>query len=262
MNFKLSIFLLLFVFSCKPKQEEDILDKYKILIERIGNPANMKTYINNVDSRDSLCLREIAIAKSQVDSGKIVFTLKRGHGSYNKRQSNRLKELCKKYNLNFGYDEIGDVFYNEYETKGCYGAFMDEVIEKKFGKNFRNKLLREADELIIANNDTVDAYECDIKPEIYGLETDNVIYLSAKGLNVKRNEHGQFINLDINLYIDKTGKTIGYEIDNYMNDNLDSEREKLYGIAIKELKKYQECKPGEIVGKKVITKNSVTIKFE
>ena len=78
---------------------------------------------------------------------------------------------------------------------------MDEVIEKKFGKNFRNKLLREADELIIANNDTVDAYECDIKPEIYGLETNNVIYLSAKGLNVKRNEHGQFINLDINLYM-------------------------------------------------------------
>ena len=262
MKFILSTFLLLSIFSCKHNQEKEAIDNNKIKIVKTKQRENIQTYIHKVDNRDSLCLREIALAKSQIDSGKIVFTLKTGEGSYNTRQSKRLKELCKKYSLKFGYDEIEDSFSNEYERPGCYGAFMDEAIEKKFGNGFRKKLLREADELIIANNDTVDAYECDILPEIYGLETNNVIYLSAKGLNVKKNKHGQFISLDMHLYLDKSGKPIGYKLYKYMNDNLDSEREKLLGIAIKELKKYQKCKPGEILGKKVITENFVTVNFE
>ncbi len=80
-----------------------------------------------------------------------MFTLKTGFGSYNTQQSKRLKELCKKYNLKFGYDEIEDSFKSKYEIAGCYGAYMDEAIEKKFGKDFKKKLLKEADELIIAN---------------------------------------------------------------------------------------------------------------
>jgi hypothetical protein len=257
MKLILFTFLLLSLFSCKHNQEDKTIEIIKVKARE-----NIRTYIHRVDSRDSLCLYEIALAKSQIDSGKLVFTLKTGFGSYNTRQSKRLKELCEKYNLKFGYDEIEDSFNNEYERPGCYGAFMDEAIEKKLGKDFRKKLLREADELIIANNDTVDAYECDIRPEIYGLETNNVIYLSAKDLNVKKNKHGQFINLDMYVYIDKSGKLIGYELYKYMNDNLDSEREKLLGIAIKELKKCQKCKPGEIMGKKVITQNFVTVNFE
>ena len=262
MKFTLSTFLVLFIFSCKHNQEKEAINNNKIEIVKLKTPENIKTYIHKVDSRDSLCLHEIALAKSQIDSGKLVFTLKTGFGSYNTRQSKHLKELCEKYNLKFGYDEIEDSFNSDYERAGCYGAFMEEAIEKKFGKDFRKKLLREADELIIANNDTVDAYECDIQPEIYGLETNNVIYLSAKGLNVKKNKHGQFISLDMHVYIDKSGKPIGYKLYKYMNDNLDTEREKLLGIAIKELKKYQKCKPGEIMGKKVITENFVTVNFE
>ena len=136
MKFILSTFLLLSIFSCKHNQEEkEAIDNNKIIIVKAKQPENIQTYIHKVGSSDSLCLREIAYAKSQIDSGKIVFTLKRGEGSYNTRQSKRLKELCEKYSLKFGYDEIEDSFSNEYERTGCYGAFMDEAIEKKFGKD-------------------------------------------------------------------------------------------------------------------------------
>jgi hypothetical protein len=262
MKFILVTLLSLSLFSCKQNQERKVMDNNKVEIVKLKVSENIKTYIHSVDSRDSLCLREIKLAKSQIASGTLVFTLKTGFGSYNTRQSKRLKALCEKYNLKFGFDEIEDNFKNEYERAGCYGAYMDEAIEKKFGKDFRKNLLREADELIIANNDTVDAYECDVQPKIYGLETNNVIYLSAEGLNVKKNKHGQFISLDMHVYIDKSGKPIGYGLYKYMNDTLDSEREKLLGIAIKELKKYQKCMPGEIMGKKVITENFVTVSFE
>ena len=162
MKFILVIFLLLSLFSCKNNQEEKTIGNNKIEIVKLKAPENIKTYIHKVDSKDSLCLYESKLAKSQIDSGKLVFTLRTGFGSYNTRQSKRLKELCEKYNLKFGYDEIEDSFNNDYERYGCYGAYMDEVMEKKFGKDFRKKLLKKADELIIANNDTVDAYECDV----------------------------------------------------------------------------------------------------
>jgi hypothetical protein len=261
MKFILLTLLLLSLFSCKHNQEEKTIGNNKIEIVKLKAPENIKTYIHKVDNRDSLCLREIKLAKSQIDSGKLVFTLRTGFGSYNTRQSKRLKELCKKYNLHFGFDEIEDSFKNEYERAGCYGAYMDEAIEKKFGKDFKKRLIKEADELLIINNDTVDAYECDVQPKIYNLEN-NVIYLPRKNLNVKKNKHGQLINLDILVYIDKTAKPIGYKLYKYMNDNLDSERENLFGVAIKELKKYQKCKPGEVMGKKVITENLVTVNFE
>ena len=47
-----------------------------------------------------------------------------------------------------------------------------------------------------------------------------------------------------------------------MNDDLDSERDRLFEVAIKELKKYQKCTPGEVLGKKVITENLVTVSFQ
>lgn len=255
-------FILLSFFSCKQNQEVQVVGEDKIKIIKVKPRENIKTYIHRIDNRDSLCLREVELAKSQIDSGKLVFTLKTGHGNYNTRQAKRLKELCKKYDLQFGFDEMEDSFNNDYERAGCYGAYMDEAIEKKFGIDFRKKLLNEADELIIANNDTVDANECDIEPKIYGLESNNVIYLSAKGLNVKKNKHGQLINVDVYVYIDKSGKQIGYKLCKYMNDNLDSERERLFGVAINAIKKYQKCKAGEIMGKKVITENFVTVNFE
>lgn len=255
------ILILLGLFSCKHNQEKviDVTDQIKIV--KLKKPEDIKSYIHKVDSRDLLCLDELKLAKAQVDSGKVVFTLKRGEGAYNTRQAKRLKELCEKYKLYFGFDEIEDSFENEYERAGCYGAFMDEVIEKKFGVGFREKLLKEADELSIANNDTINAYECDVRSEIYGLETNNVVYLSGKKFNVKRNQHGQFLNLDVMVYIDKVGKVIGYKLNKFMDDDLDSERERLFGVVVKELKKYKECKAGEIRGKKVITENFVTVNF-
>ncbi len=262
MKFILFTLLLLSLFSCKHNQEEKTIGNNKVEIIKLKAPENIKTYIHKVDRRDLLCLHEIKLAKSQIESGKLVFTLRFGHGSYNTRQSKRLKKLCEKYNLKFGYDEIEDSFNNEYERSGCYGAYMDEAIEKKFGKDFRKKLLKEADELIIANNDTVNAYECDVEPKIYNLKTNNVVYLSGKKFNAKKNKHGQFLNLDMYIYIDKSGKPIEYKLNKYMNDGLDSEREKLLGVTIKELKKYQKCKSGEIMGKKVITENFVTVNFQ
>lgn len=255
------ILILLGLFSCKQNQEKVIDVNNQIKIIKLKKPEDIKSYIHKVDHRDLLCLHELKLAKAQVNSGKVVFTLKRGEGAYNARQAKRLKELCKNYKLYFDFDEIEDSFENEYERAGCYGAFMDEVIEKKFGVGFREKLLKEADELSIANNDTINAYECDVRSEIYGLETNNVVYLSGKKYNVKRNQHGQFLNLDVMVYVDKAGKVIGYKLNKFMDDNLDSERERLFGVAVKELKKYKECKAGEIRGKKVITKNFVTVNF-
>lgn len=250
------------LFSCKnnPQNETTAENKFE-LIDAIA-PENIRTYIHHVDPRDSLCLRDMKFAKAQIDSGKIVFTLQRGHGKFNTRQSKRLKQLCKRYNLTFGYDEITDGFESKYERTGCYGAVMDEAIEKKFGKDFKKNLIREADELITANNDTVNGYECDVEPEIYGLDSNRVIYLSTKELKIKKNKQWKSINLYLNVYIDKSGKQSGHQLILENTDNLNSEREKLFEIAIAELKKYQKCKPGEVLGKKVITENYVTVVFD
>lgn len=250
------------LYSCKNNQQNETTDKNRVELVEITPPENIRTYIHHVDPRDSLCLKDMELAKAEINRGEIVFTIRNGHGKYNTRQSKRLKQLCKRYNLTFGYDEITDSFMNKFERAGCYGAVMDEAIEKKFGKDFKNNLIREADELIIANNDTVDSNECDIEPKIYGLETNNVIYLSAKELSIKKNKQWQSIMLYLKVYIDKSGRQSGHKLLLENKDNLNSEREKLFEIAIKELKKFQKCKPGEILGNKLITENLVQVVFD
>ncbi|PVX44640.1 hypothetical protein C8C85_0385 [Flavobacterium sp. 103] len=262
MKEKVIIGLIFFIlFSCKQNQEENNstlkneIPLQKKTIRSIGN------YIHDIHPADSLCKANIQLAKSQIDSGKLYFTLQVGFGSYNTRQAKNLKKLCPKYGLHFSYEEITDFFKNEHDTPGCYGAYMDEAIEKKLGKNFRKKILREADQLSIANNDTIDAYECDIKPKIVNIE-DGGIYLPSKNLKVKKNKYGQLINLDVKFYIDKNGNPSGYKLYKYMDDNLDDERERLFPLVLTELIKYKNCTPGKILGRNVTTENMVIINFQ
>jgi len=140
----------------------------------------LERYIQNPSKSDTTCIADINRAKTMVENGKIVFCYPFYFGSSNLRQENQLRLLCEQYNLTFNY-EVFSCFFDTKQQEGCFSAYMDKVISDKFGSDFKQKLLSQADSMMIAANDTVPYYLCDKKPKILGAK-DNYEseYLTAR----------------------------------------------------------------------------------
>lgn len=136
--------LVVFLFACGQNSNKDIAS---------GQPENhpIKYTLKPAD-KDSMCIKDIERAKRDISKGKTVFCYPYGFGSHDLRQEKQLRELCIIKGLVFEYELFSDVIYDG-QTQGCYGAYMDNAIASKFGTNFKQDLLKQADSILLATND-------------------------------------------------------------------------------------------------------------
>jgi len=242
------IFLILSLSSCKNEERFDI-----------------KRYVLNPSDSDIECLNDVERANKDIENGKIVFTYPCHMFDCVLRQEKYVIDLCKKYNIHFEYELFSDIII-EGQTLGCYGAIMDNYINKKFGKNFKSKILKEADSILLASNDTIIYYKCDKRPQILGkdnYETTFVAELSEKlNEHIKPNKEGLPF-MDIGFYIDKSGKASGFFLNYFMEADESNHKfkDELFKIGVEQLKEIKYWEAGEVSGQKVNTENNIRVYF-
>ena len=259
-----AIILTIFLFACGQKNPKD----KEVSIIQSNKPENqLSNYIQKPADTDSMCIKDIEKAKKDVSNGKIVFCFPMGFGSHDLRQEKQLRELCLKNNLIFKYELFSDVIYDG-QTQGCYGAYMDKTISSKFGSNFKQNLLKQADSILLATNDTIVYYKCDKRPQIPGKD-DYETTLEAKvpeklSKQLKADKEGDLPFMDIGFYIDKSGNASGYFLNYFMDANSKSNqkfKDELFKIGVEQLKAIKHWETGFVNGQKVNTENNVRVYF-
>jgi len=228
----------------------------------------LEEYIQNPPKKDTTCIGDIRRAKAMVENGEIVFCYPFGLGSSELRQEKRLILLCKQHNLTFSYEFFGCVRV-EGQRQGCFVAYMDKIIADKFGADFKQKLLAQADSMMVAANDTVLYYLCDEKPKMpYYYEneyfTRRVPIVEELRKQLKSDNEGKFPFMDIGFYIDKEGNASGYFLNHFYDANNKSNqrfKDELFNIGVEQLKQIERWKSGIVNNQKVITKNNVRVYF-
>ena len=235
-----------------------------------ANSSSVDNYINNPRESDSLCIKELARAKKDEAKGKIVFCSPMGFGAMQLRYQNELEELCRQHNLIFEYELFSDVIIDG-QTQGCYGSYMNNIISKRFGKNFKKNLEEQADSILIAHavNDTIEYWNCDVRPHLPGQKEEyesTIVIPTSKELKSKliAGKDGHYPFMDIDFIIEVSGQTSGYycqyfyDADNSSNKNY---FDQMWNEAMKELKKYPIWETGQLNGHKVRTRHNVRVYF-
>ena len=188
-------------------------------------------------------------------------------GTFRLRQEKQLIKLCENYDLLFKYEMFG-CMVTEGQTRGCYGAYMNNVIEDKYGKGFNNFLLAKAQSMMLASNDTIEYYLCDTKPEIAGKgnygTTIEVKVPEKLSKQLKTDKEGDLPFMDIGFYIDKSGNASGYFLNYFMAADSTANykfKDELFKIGVDELKMIKNWKTGIVAGQKVTTENNIRIYF-
>jgi hypothetical protein len=129
-----------------------------------GAKAQPKEYIDHPNRKDTLCINEVARAKKDFAAGELKFHPGAVWDYPYSRMFPTLDSLCKVQGLIFDpYTGVEHDVGIPGVTYGCYEAFMNREVEKKFGKGFRANIIRQADSIFIAKkiNDTIPYHECD-----------------------------------------------------------------------------------------------------
>lgn len=255
------LFMTSLLFACGQENREEKAAS----IPSDESETTLSAYIQQIDDQDSTCMKDIALAKQDVSKGKIVFCSPAGFLFYNLRQEEQLRELCRKNKLVFQYELFSDVIY-EGQTQGCYGAYMDQVIAAKFGSGFKERLLAQADSMLLASNDTINAYDCDKRPHIPGESDEYEPRLLMKipdklRKQLKKDRDGYLPFMDIGFYMDKSGNTSDYFLNFFMDADHESNQkyeDELFKMGVEKLKEIH-WQPGIVNGQKVITENNVRV---
>lgn len=216
---------------------------------------------------DSLCIKDTQRAKRDILKGKTVFCMPIYLTEGTLRQEKQLIKLCEKYKLVFDYEPISDCIVRG-QTDGCYIDYMDKIIASKYGVKFKERLLEQADSILLASNDTIKYYFCDKKPRLLG-KKDYEDYLTIKldhnfANKLTPDNEGKLPFIDVGFYIDTIGNPSGYFLDYFCdNENKDNSKYKdeLWKEALVELSKYKHWVPGTIKGHKVMTEHNIRIYF-
>ena len=222
-------------------------------------------YINKPKKKDTTCIAEVNKAKKDIENGKIVFCSPVGFLFGMLRFEDELKEVVESYGLEFKIDLISDCVFKG-QTQGCYGAYMTQYIENKFGKDFREKIYNEADSLYIVNvisrNKVVDYWDCDIGPHILGEKTERdytkTLYIDSLQIPI---DCSMTILMDINFIIELDSTTNSYRVSNKVLGTKQNETyyKDLLEFSILELKKIDNWCPGQLKNSNVRTRQNVRI---
>lgn len=235
---------------------------YKWIISYYDNNSE---YINKPNKKDTTCISEINEAKKDIENGNIVFCSPVGFLFGILRFEDELKEVVESYGLEFKMDLISDVEF-EGQTQGCYGDYMTQYIENKYGENFRKKIYNEADSLyvvrVIDRNKIVDYWDCDIAPHILGEKTERdftkTLYIDSLQMPIDCSET---ILMDIDFIIELDSTTNSYGVSNKVLGIKQNEKyyNDLLEYSISELKKIANWCPGKLKNSNVRTRQNARI---
>lgn len=144
--------------------------------QNIGNleqlPVN--TLIGNINTNDSICLKEIERAKKDVNINFLKYTLTPIDINYDKRGTiTILEKLLQKHQINI--DFRGSYLAKQDVTLFCYSKYMSKIIEQRFGENFIKENIKKADSLYVIENPNIIFINGDVFDK-------NLFYPNAKSI--------------------------------------------------------------------------------
>ena len=172
---------------------------------------------------DTLCSKEILLAKKDIGSGKMIYC------SYfmglSPRNAHEMDSLLKIEGIEYREEIESDVVLKD-QTQGCYCSLMQDRITEKFGGGFIDSLSNIADSIFVLHgiNDTFYYADCDLRPNYPGdtnripdefseiFQHDFEGSLKYPSGYVKRPNYDSSAFVNIALIVDKNGnaKITGY----------------------------------------------------
>lgn len=272
MKFGFLIFCLI-IFSCKQK---DVLTENKqelenlVELETIEFKSQDPDYLKNPDVSDTMCINSIKRARKDLELNAGIFVEAICFGCKSQIYLDELKEVLKRRNFKFVYEDFGCVIF-EGQTQGCYSGFVDLEMKKKFGESIFESIHKEAEDLFIKNvtisNKTVSEYDLEEKNRPQSLIQDD--YISEEILILHTNipvsiwSH-ESLFLDLNFVVEKDGSLNGFEADNWVIDAKENEKYKneLFNFTIAEIiSKYNKWKPANYKGNKIRSQKNLRVHY-
>ncbi|MGI9653009.1 hypothetical protein [Chryseobacterium sp. RLHN22] len=268
MNKLYPLFFLLLLFSCNDKKPETKFEN-----EIIPNPEEvLRKYVVNPKNDDRICKEDIARAKKDMEKYRNIYVTTSCFGCKSLIYEDEISEYASKIKfkvINYDYSCVK----MEGQTQGCYKAFINLEMEKIHGKNFRKKIEKEAEKLLIEkiknDNKVLNIYDLNENEKPHFVKEDNLIkegYIPTikTGLSLKH-ERDSYPFMDISFIIEKNGRISNLKNKNWVSGFKENEKHKseLENIAKKTiLAYYNHWKPGRYVGVIARVENTFRVTFE
>lgn len=104
---------------------------------------------DNIPQNDTFCLKEVTKAKADIDKSKLVYCNFEFFPQL--RCEKEMTEALKHFNITYENEVASDLIVEGF-TNNCYCGYMQEQIDKKFGKKFTDSLLYVSDSIYISKN--------------------------------------------------------------------------------------------------------------
>jgi hypothetical protein len=265
------ILILSLFYSCTKKDTIQEVKKNNEVITFTPSES-IDTYIKHPNKEDTLCNKDIARAKRDLNIYSKIYVQIFGEMSCCKIYNKELEKLAIKKGYIILHEEISDVLHPK-QMQGCYSAYVKSIMQQRLGENYLEKLETEADSLLIENiknkNRIVSIYELRDNQKPYIIKDGKVIgkeYLPNIKTKLKLKQNiGNYLFLDLQFIINKKGNIHDLKVTNWVNEYPENEkyRKKLEKIAKDTiLKNYNNWHAGNYKGNLVSVENSFRITFE
>ena len=147
---------------------------------------------------------------------------------------------------------------------------MDKIIIQKFGSDFKEKLLKQADAEYVCSNPVAEYHLCDILPRLPGKDVHESLEMSVPlktelFSKLKMSKYGYYPSVDISFNIDRTGIPSNYasgQLSVYEDTKPNHKFEKeLTKIALDYVRQFKVWKPGIMLNQEVKTRCVVRVSF-
>lgn len=273
---KTLILLIIFfsiLFSCNNKNnsiDDSTLDDRNIIeYEHIEYRNEDINYLKNPDRNDTMCINAVEKAKSDFETYEGVFTHSKCYECPNQPFLNEIKKIISKRKFKLHINEEICVTYQN-QTEGCYTSYVKYLMEQKFGKNYYQEIVDQAEHNFFKNNSVADFYDLNYKDspkfinQNISLLNDGIMPIIHTNLNLDF-EPNKVMYITLKFIIEKDGTISNIELDDWINQYPNNEKYKLklFDIAKEELiEKYNKWTPGKISGQNVRTMNYLRAYFK
>ena len=232
----------------------------------------LRSYVKNPSLNDRMCKDDIKQAKKDLKKYKNIYVTTSCFGCRRAPYADEIIEYAAKNHFKVINNDYSCVVIDG-QTKGCYKTMIDLKMEKIHGKDFRQKIERAAEELMIrkiqAGTKVISIYDLPEENMPYFIKEDKFIkdeyILTVKTKLPLKYELHTSPFMDINFIVEKDGSISHLKNENWVSGFRANEKYKneLENIAKnKILADYSQWKPGKY--KNTITRvvNNFRVHFE
>ena len=260
------IVILIVVVGCK--KERMVEDSKKELLPRYKDFIN--NYVKSPNKNDVMCRNDIEKAKNDLIKYKKIYVTTSCFGCDFPIYSEELSEFSIQNNVKVVNNDLSCIVIDG-QTAGCYTAYIDGEMFKKFGENFRNEIENGADKLLvekIKRGKVVNVYDLNdsdkphLPNETNELKEGYTPFLIS-GLSLKIS-HNNYPFMDISFVVEKDGSISNLRKNNWVSNGDENEKfsNELENKAIKMImKNYSKWTPGKYKNNVARVENNFRVKF-